>query len=201
MPAWSARCSHGQQGDCRHASHSSHMLCCGSVSPFASPMHHTPDTGLPLVSSTCIFSLTGTKPRLSVSAPTDAKLRPCNGCTPVLAPRDARSNPAARAALSERPQMPSSDPAPNHSRLVPVLHQDTACLPATSMGCKVLRSTSCRDQDPPHTQQCFNVAVAQVPQLLVWRRQRGSALRAGLVTTPHRRPGDAIAQAAGKGSQ
>ena len=35
--------------------------------PLASPMQYTCGTTSPLVSSTCIFSLTGTKPRRSVS--------------------------------------------------------------------------------------------------------------------------------------
>ena len=45
--------------------------------PLASPMQYTLETGLPLLSRTSICSLTGTKPRLSVSAPMAARFKPC----------------------------------------------------------------------------------------------------------------------------
>lgn len=48
-----------------------------SCSPLASPMHHTPGTTLPFLSSTCILSFTGTNPLRSVSAPTDSRFNPC----------------------------------------------------------------------------------------------------------------------------
>ena len=44
--------------------------------PLASPMQYTCGTTAPFVSSTCILSLTGMKPRLSVSALIDPRLRP-----------------------------------------------------------------------------------------------------------------------------
>lgn len=49
----------------------------GDGSPLASPMQKTLVTGLPLLSSTSIFSLTGTKPRLSTSALIAGRFRPC----------------------------------------------------------------------------------------------------------------------------
>ena len=45
--------------------------------PLASPMQNTLVIALPLLSSTSILSLTGTKPLLSVSAFTADKFRPC----------------------------------------------------------------------------------------------------------------------------
>ena len=45
--------------------------------PLASPMQYTLGTALPALSRTSIFSLTGTYPRLSTSAPTAARFSPC----------------------------------------------------------------------------------------------------------------------------
>jgi hypothetical protein len=50
--------------------------CANMYFPFASPMQYTCGTTAPLVSSTCIFSLTGMKPLLSVSALIEPRFRP-----------------------------------------------------------------------------------------------------------------------------